>query len=633
MHGYAAADRAHSRTYDLVLTRGLPAVAIDLLLVGGLLWLVLAGTGVAGTTARTRWLAISSSAGAVLGGVVPWAMGAPALAGPFLPLGALGGVFVFLAGDLILTRVPGRSVDQGSTRGESQRPNFHAFLLMALGAATVAHFVESQVGIETVTTRLYLWTCAGLVAASGFGWEERRSSARKPHPTRAREWGLVVGLCLATVLFGFMTDTSSPSFPWPLITIGLGAAWFVGAVAVDGGKERDLTGYAVASLSVLLASLVLFVSWVRWAGMPELDASVSLPELVDQVRRLSWTLPVFAASVVGVVLVFGTGLARGRRNGRDLVAAALPALVVVPFAWAFPLASPRADVFMHIGRRHESGGQLSRAAHLYDKAVRGLPAEPVLYTHLARVNMVLAGQQAAGVDERRLAMEAALAATTRARDLRPLDPRFHQALGAVETEAGLHAPDTLSRRLHFERSEQAFEAAVAAGPRMPTTWTAWGQSTLRQGEPGKAAERLERARQLDPRYWPVYPHLGEAYLQLEDWGGARDAYRRAVELRPRRSSSWRGLGTALAQLGDREAAVEAYLGAVESGARDVLTYRNLALMLGELGRFPDAITYAEQALEVAPAAVQADVQRLLDQLRTMAETGVPTDSRRPVGTN
>ena len=617
-------DRAHNRTYDLVVTRGLPALFIDFLLVGGLLWLALAGTGALSSRGRKRWLATSCLVGLALGGIVPLALGAPALAGPLVALGALAGVLAFLCGDLVWRRESGdgKGAREGAETKMAHRLGLRSLLLIAAGAAAVAHYVESQVGIETVTTRLYLWMFAGLVAAAGIGWSERDASTLEPDTRSSGEWGLIVGLGLATVTFGFVTATSPLASRMPVVITAVVVAWVAGGLVVMGRDGRPLAAYAVRSLSVLAVLAPLQILWVRWVGISELTTAGTLSELADQVSRLSWTLPLFVASMLAVILVFA---APAKADRRSLLIGVAALGVILPAAWMLSITPARAGAFVHMGERYEARGGAVPAARLYAEAARLRPGEPTFLAHAARSSMLVAGQQPTGSEGQRVAVQTALAWSVRARDLRPLDPRFHTALGELETEAGLGAADEQVRGDHYRRADEAFSAAVAAGPRIPGTWTSWGQWVLRRGDAERAVTHLERARSLDAEYRAIYGPLGAALLQLELLPAARDAFRKAVDLRPRDGLSWQGLGAALLRMRDHEASVEAFLRAVELGAEDMLTYRDLALALGELGRVQLATSYAEKALEVAPVEAQGGVRRLLDPLRAMSD-GAGADS-------
>ena len=220
----------------------------------------------------------------------------------------------------------------------------------------------------------------------------------------------------------------------------------------------------------------------------------------------------------------------------------------------------------------------------------------------------------------------ALAAATCARDARPLDPRFGVALGRFETDAGLLAREQGAAQ-HFARADVAFEAALALGPRIPASWTAWGGALVRRQDPERAVEKLERAVSLNADYRFPYRPLGEAYGQLGRWEEARQAFGRATELAPRVWQNWRGLGIASSQVGDNFGAADAYLEVVRLGEADHIVLGNLALSLARTGRVAEALPYAEQALAAAPEAARAQLTDLVARLQAQIDTPDPGPTR------
>ncbi|MBX3273053.1 MAG: hypothetical protein KF729_22510, partial [Sandaracinaceae bacterium] len=55
---------------------------------------------------------------------------------------------------------------------------------------------------------------------------------------------------------------------------------------------------------------------------------------------------------------------------------------------------------------------------------------------------------------------------------------------------------------------------------------------LVRGDVASAVASLQRARDADPTYAPIYRHLGLAYERMQRDAAARDAYRRYLQLAP-----------------------------------------------------------------------------------------------------
>ncbi len=616
-----AADRAHNRSFDLLATRGIPGLLADLALFGALVYTVLAASGI--PPGRRRRCGAAAALGAGGGAVASLVAGIPALLGPLPALGAVAGLLLFLAFDLLWPTRAGadKCVSRPELAGGPSGVDLSTLALAALAAGALGHFAETQLGIATVTTRLYLWTSVGVIAVLGQRSLVAPTGNTPPErdPREGFAWGVVLALTLVTSTFGFVVARVDGASLVPLLIVTATGTLLFGLltlVGTAGGRRGVALGTSLGLFGPILTGQILW----RHRVLPEtVEPDTAFQALMTQVDALGWALPAFTGTIFLLTGVFAVVRA-GRRAGlfRDAaVAGACLAAAAVP-AWTLSLDPVRVDVVARTAMSFENRGDGDTAARLYRIAADRLPREPRYAAFLAWHRRASARREVGNPERRAQLLDEALTAARETRRRRPEDPRFLVLLAQVHADRGSVTRNSDSAAAHFARADDAFREAVEAAPRRPATRMAWARSLLDRGRARAAAEQLETARALDESFAPVHRLLGEAYLAAGRWEASRDAYRRAIELGTDDAATWRGLASALAQLDARAEAANAYLEAVDRGANDVLTYRNLALMLGELGRVSEAIPWAERALEVAPPRVEEDVRGLLEQLREIS---------------
>ena len=154
----ASPDRSHNETWDSLVITGVLGLAVYLTLFGsalyyGLKWLGLVQTG----RQRNLFLVLYLAGGLISGiGFVLW-QGRGYL-GVAIPFGMILGVIIYL---LVV-----------SLFGEYQPPEsdsekLRAYILLALIAGIMAHFVEINFGIAIAATRTYFWVYAALLVLVG----------------------------------------------------------------------------------------------------------------------------------------------------------------------------------------------------------------------------------------------------------------------------------------------------------------------------------------------------------------------------------------------------------------------------------------------------------------------------------
>jgi len=166
----------------------------------------------------------------------------------------------------------------------------------------------------------------------------------------------------------------------------------------------------------------------------------------------------------------------------------------------------------------------------------------------------------------------------------------------------------------YEKSIEAFEAAVRLDPRYAKAWArlAMASTILAANYLDSAASKshYDRAREAIRTALDIDPNLALAYLAKSnllitddfDFRGSEAAARRAVELDPSSGEAKTALAAALRTLGRIN---DALVLDRESARRDPVTaarFSNIGLDLMILGRFDEADAALRHALELTPTA-------------------------------
>jgi len=180
-------DRAHNEMFDAWATTGVLGVVVYLGLFAavfyyGVTWLGL----MAGRRRRLVCL------GLTLGGIGLWApvlvvWQGPAFLGLAVPFGMVTGLLVYLAASALpvaATAAGARPTEEDGCAAADVEP-WRVMTLVTLLSAIVAHFIESNFGIATVSTHAHFWVFAALMLAVGRGATDAH---RARHDGRSRAW-------------------------------------------------------------------------------------------------------------------------------------------------------------------------------------------------------------------------------------------------------------------------------------------------------------------------------------------------------------------------------------------------------------------------------------------------------------
>jgi tetratricopeptide (TPR) repeat protein len=221
---------------------------------------------------------------------------------------------------------------------------------------------------------------------------------------------------------------------------------------------------------------------------------------------------------------------------------------------------------------------------------------------------------------------------------------YHQALrinpNNAETLNNLGV--TLATKGRFDEAIENYRQALEINPNFSDALNNLGAALTAKGRLDEAIENYRKAIQINPNYCDALDNLGTALTIQGRFDGAIENYRKAIQINSNRPQTCFHLGVALGQSGRKREAVAQYREALrlnpnltgalnnlawilaassDNGLRDgaeavrlaeracELTHHGEPVYLGtlaaayaEAGRFPEAVTMAEKAEQLATAA-------------------------------
>lgn len=125
-----------------------------------------------------------------------------------------------------------------------------------------------------------------------------------------------------------------------------------------------------------------------------------------------------------------------------------------------------------------------------------------------------------------------------------------------------------------------------------------GIGYMREGLYEKALEKLNRAREAEPGYSPIYDALGVLYQTLGDYDAAETNFKKAIKLNPNYSPTLNNYGLLLCQTQRYEEADEIFMKAVNNPlyAKPELAYNNAGTCARNNGKKKLAESYFREAL-------------------------------------
>ena len=195
----------------------------------------------------------------------------------------------------------------------------------------------------------------------------------------------------------------------------------------------------------------------------------------------------------------------------------------------------------------------------------------------------------------------------------------------------------LADKGRFDEAIENYRKAIQINPNFSKALNNLGGTLLHQGRIDEAIENFRKTIQINPNFSEALDNLGVALATKGRFDEAIENYRKAIQINPNFSDALNNLAWVLAASPDDE---------LRNGAEAVrlaeraceLTHNGepsfigtLAAAYAECGRFPEAVTTAEKAEQIATSAGLTAVAAKNRQLLELYRVGKPYHEPAPTG--
>lgn len=624
----ATPDRSHNETLDMLVITGLLGLVAYLWVFGSIFYFGLRWMGfVPDDWRRVLFFALLGGM-AVAAVAVSWALLGPHFFGLAIPVGMVGGLFIYLI-------VYGFSLYWEPEAMPSIHPHFG--LLSGILAAVVAHFVEVNFGIAIASTRTILWTLAGMLVVIGMnqmrdraaesqraeGGEGKGGKRRRKHRKRRQvvrrslpAWvgptlavGAVGGFILGTLAFDFVSTNPNPepyninvwAIVWRALTLRpyhdqavsygvfmifaftwlMSAVVFIAQMAKRGAFRRREWDWAWA------AGLYLFVSLVIGFGFALVMANRHVLLIYYQsqlqARAQDQAMPLTPQEYLAGVVGFS-----------DLIAGHMTTYYVFII---FVLIV--GGMALYLGVRRQS----QRTAHLW-----GVITFCILVLVIGYIAVVgnLRPIQADMVYKVALSYEKeslpeALKLYEHAIELAPNEDFYYFEMGRVyllntlSQETGANEGNALAAIDAFENAQGIAPLNTDHAKGLAKSYHVWAKIAAATGDVQAYQERLRRAEyhydiatSLSPNNALLRNEWVKFYLEEGNFERAQEVIADSLEIDAEYGETWLLLGELHRLQGNLAEAAEAYERVVEINPQQADVWRLLNDIYLQLGRLSDA---------------------------------------------
>ncbi|HVN87509.1 MAG TPA: O-antigen ligase family protein [Candidatus Binatia bacterium] len=603
--GESLPDRTHNEVFESLVTTGVLGCLAELAMFVGAFAYGLRCLGVVDRMqARRRFVAANTIGAAIGAGVSYLITGDFAFSAP----AAAGGIFVATIA-VVLLHMRALPTD---------RPHTNDVLIVGLLASIMAHFVEIQFGIATVSTRLFCWVDLALLVALGRLDDQPRAakSGRRPSAVMLAP---IAGMAVAVLVFNFSAPSPSvtPSAPlaWSLPAL----AWLACVALMFG--EAESTGswinrlLSLGGLSAAVPVLFALTLTVWDASGSQAPVEVAIAHAAN---RISFCYVFVFVAIVGYALWrFRHASGQRAHHIRRLsacvvpVGGALAALIV----WT-NLNASRADVFSREGTLFDQRGDGAAAFFGYSEAARLQPKQDWYATNLGRFLIVVAAGTPASAGQRRNQyLERARIELERARALNPQYPDHSRNLARLHRAWAGFAADAGARARHVDQANAFYAETAHFVPKDVELLNEWAGMFVDLHEPAKALALLDRSLGSGRATASAYALRAQLRLESEQTEQALADCQTALDLDPYSLLSARVKARVLAQMGRLDQEVAETRKAVATRPQDAHRHRDLAVLYEVRGQLDLALTEADAALATASHDHRPQIERLIEDLK------------------
>ncbi len=662
----ASPDRSHNETWDALVTTGAIGFITYLALFTSVFYLGLRWLGLI-TTPRQRNLFFGLwFGGGIAAAATAVALTEPGYFGVAFPFGMMAGLFLYLVGYALILA---RRIRQGLPTDDTASATPYRFLLVALYAALIAHFIEIHFGIAIAATRTYFWMYAALLVAAGYLWQTRpglaepssiesggqavkelalpardtggrgrkanggristrsaRSAGVAPRPSLfARDLlvqSLLVGVLLVVMVFDFYAPAAGIGFNWHMGWLFTFSWVFATPIVLaertqpprDGaGWFKTLGLYAAVSLGWTL--LYLGVHAIMFAS-PTAESIAWAP--VGIYLYLAVSMAALAA-----LLLRGEALPKTWIADARAIVYPFLALFIAAVIFATNMRVVSADIlYKQAWVNYHQRQQYDPALKLYNDALSEQPSQD-FYLLFKGKALLEKAQSTGDAAQREATFREAEQVLKQAQALNPLNTDHTANLARMYQTWASYAANAQERDQRLQKSLEYYEESARLSPNNALIYNQWASAYMDAQQPDKALEMLDKSLALDSTFSDTYMRLIDVYAALGQMDKVQDAYQKAVKLTPKSADPHMVLGDAYRARQDWPKAVDAYRTAVQTDPRSASAHSALALALAQTGQRDAAIQENLEVLKLAPtdistlrnlALLYRDAGRLNDSL-------------------
>ena len=205
------------------------------------------------------------------------------------------------------------------------------------------------------------------------------------------------------------------------------------------------------------------------------------------------------------------------------------------------------------------------------------------------------------------------------------------------SEAQYNLGNALAAKGWFDEAIESFRKAIQINPKFSEALNNLGGALLHQGQFDEAIESFRKAIQIKPNFSEALDNLGVALAAQGRFDEAIENYRQAIQIKPNFSEALNNLAWVLAAGPDDKLRNGAEAVRLAERACELTQYgeplylETVAAAYAEAGRFPEAVTTAEKAEQLATAAGLTAVAAKDRELLELYRAGKPYHEPAPTG--
>jgi len=539
-------DRSHNEVFDALVTTGVLGLLSYLVVFTTVIYYGLKWAGLIPPGRKLLWVGLYGGGG-LLGAMAAVVWGSPVYFGIGLPAGLLIGLLAYLAHFAIAPTQP-------------ESFNWDKPLSLALLGACLAHFVEIQFGIATVSTRLYFWAYAGVLAAVGWmtmtnmtaaepkvrseGKKSRRVDTRAgKNPLAPVLPTIIVSLILITLSYALLSGPHGVTLE-SMLTVAdrpslytlllFGCVWLA-TVAILHNTLKSAMLTLSGSIGIWLVFAILHSSVLSGIAARRVSSEIDVLESAISVSWMFILLEIWIAImlIAGAIALIPHEAPASANNSQRQAAWALIAFATAgAIAFFTNTLNVQADVLASEAEGWKNRSQWDVSFRLYRQAIEFAPQEDTYHNLLGRAYFDAASNATDQTRQSKL-LSLAVAELKVAQALNPLNPEHSANLSRMFQFWAQATPNAEEASSYLNSADTYYALALTLSPNDVSLWNEWARFDVAfRHNDVSALEKLNRALLLNSEFSDTYVGLAELFLEKGDKAKALDYANQALAAVP-----------------------------------------------------------------------------------------------------